>query len=303
VALAVSLHAPDDALRDRWCRSTASTRSRTAGGLPRYLERAPRDFITFEYVMLDGVNDSPRRRARWSPHARRALQVQPDPVQPVSRRRASSADASASGLRADRAAGRGFVTTVRKTRGDDIDAACGQLAGEVSGSRWRGPRVTCARRRNWPPSCVPGSRAPRKPDCWPVGHSMSDDIDALASAEAQPAAAALPPAAFGERLKWERERAGLTVSDVAARLRLHPNQIRALEQESFAKLPEAAYVRGFVRSYTRIFNVDAAPLLDDLATKLGPTAGSVVDGMSRARDYSPVQAAAREQASRAATRR
>jgi cytoskeleton protein RodZ len=127
---------------------------------------------------------------------------------------------------------------------------------------------------------------------------MSDDIDALASAEVQPAAAALPPAAFGERLKWERERAGLTVSDVAARLRLHPNQIRALEQESFAKLPEAAYVRGFVRSYTRIFNVDAAPLLDDLASKLGPTAGSVVDGMSRARDYSPVQAAAREQASR-----
>jgi cytoskeleton protein RodZ len=131
---------------------------------------------------------------------------------------------------------------------------------------------------------------------------MSDEIDTPASsAEAQasvPEAAPLPPTSFGARLKWERERAGLAVTDVAARLRLHPNQIRALEQESLAALPEAAYVRGFVRSYARILNADAAPLLDDLSTKIEPVAGSVVDGMTQPRDYSPVRAAAREQASR-----
>ncbi len=107
-----------------------------------------------------------------------------------------------------------------------------------------------------------------------------------------------PPMAFGARLRWERERAGLTVTDVAARLRLHLNQVRALEQESLAALPEAAYVRGFVRSYARILNLDPTPLLDDLATKLGPATASVVDGMARQRDYSPVREAAREQASR-----
>jgi cytoskeleton protein RodZ len=107
-----------------------------------------------------------------------------------------------------------------------------------------------------------------------------------------------PPTSFGARLNWERERLGLTVTDVAARLRLHPNQVRAIEQESLAKLPEAAYVRGFVRSYARVLNLDPAPLLADLGLKLTPAAESVVDGMVQARDYSPVRAAAREHASR-----
>jgi cytoskeleton protein RodZ len=107
-----------------------------------------------------------------------------------------------------------------------------------------------------------------------------------------------PPTSFGARLRWERERAGLTVTDVAARLRLHPNQVRALEQETLGKLPEAAYVRGFVRSYARIFNVEPGPLLDDLASKITPTSSSVVDGMTQQRDYSPVRAASREQTSR-----
>jgi cytoskeleton protein RodZ len=88
------------------------------------------------------------------------------------------------------------------------------------------------------------------------------------------------------------------VTDVAARLRLHPNQVRALEQETLTALPEAAYVRGFVRSYARILNVEPGLLLDDLASKIAPSNSSVVDGMTQQRDYSPVRAASREQTSR-----
>jgi hypothetical protein len=115
---------------------------RPAAGLPRYLARAPRDFITFEYCMLDGVNDGPSSGARLvdlvqGRGPRRAgpahsLQVQPDSVQPV----------PASGLKrsprervlafARVLQDAGIVATIRKTRGDDIDAACGQLAGEVT---------------------------------------------------------------------------------------------------------------------------------------------------------------------------
>ena len=106
------------------------------------------------------------------------------------------------------------------------------------------------------------------------------------------------PASFGARLRWERERAGLTVTDVAARLRLHLNQVRAIEQETLNALPETAYVRGFIRSYARLLNIDPTPLLEDLASKLVPPTSSVVDGMAQQRDYSPVREAAREQSSR-----
>ena len=101
-----------------------------------------------------------------------------------------------------------------------------------------------------------------------------------------------PPASAGARLKWARERAGLTVNDVAARLRLHPAQVRALESETFKALPEAAYVRGFVRSYARIVDLPVEPLLADLAPKLGPTSTDLIERMTRERDYSPVRAAA-----------
>jgi cytoskeleton protein RodZ len=118
------------------------------------------------------------------------------------------------------------------------------------------------------------------------------------SAVAESAVADLPPATFGARLKWERERAGLAATDVAARLRLHLNQVRAIEREDLAALPETAYVRGFVRSYARVLNLDAAPLLADLSSRIGTTTPSVVEGMAQHRDYSPVREAAREQASR-----
>lgn len=106
------------------------------------------------------------------------------------------------------------------------------------------------------------------------------------------------PASFGARLAAAREAAGISVGDMASRLRLHINQVRALESENLAQLPEAAYVRGFVRSYARALNLDPAPLIEDFNRKAVPPADSVVEGMTRTRDYSPVRAAAREQASR-----
>ena len=75
-----------------WCRSTASIRSRELlAACVRYLEKAPRDFVTFEYVMLDGVNDAPQHaRELVELRARRAVQDQPDSVQSVSRTRVSA---------------------------------------------------------------------------------------------------------------------------------------------------------------------------------------------------------------------
>lgn len=124
---------------------------------------------------------------------------------------------------------------------------------------------------------------------------MTDDDIRTEAAPAEPG----EPASFGARLAAAREKEGLSVGDMAARLRLHVNQVRALESEDLARLPEAAYVRGFVRSYARALGLDAAPLVDDLNAKLAPASDSVVDGMTRARDYSPVRAAAQERASRA----
>lgn len=102
---------------------------------------------------------------------------------------------------------------------------------------------------------------------------------------------------YGARLAAARQRAGLTVTDIAARLRLHPNQVRAIEQENLGALPEMAYVRGFVRSYARIVQLDADALLADLSARAEPVNGTVVDGM-KADSYSPVKAASQEQMSK-----
>ena len=133
VALAVSLHASNDVLRDDLVPLNRKyPLVELLAACKRYLEFAPRDFITFEYCMLDGVNDT-------DAHARELLKLVSDvpckfnliPFNPF----------PASGLRRSGAArikafaqilmDAGIVTTVRKTRGDDIDAACGQLAGDV----------------------------------------------------------------------------------------------------------------------------------------------------------------------------
>jgi 23S rRNA (adenine2503-C2)-methyltransferase len=133
VALAVSLHAPNDALRDELVPINQKYPLRELmAACNRYLEKAPRDFVTFEYVMLDGVNDS-------DAHARELLAVTRDvsckfnliPFNPFpgSSYRCSSTPRIRRFVEILMAAG--VVTTTRKTRGDDIDAACGQLAGQV----------------------------------------------------------------------------------------------------------------------------------------------------------------------------
>ena len=99
-------------------------------------------------------------------------------------------------------------------------------------------------------------------------------------------------AGYGATLATHRERAGLGITDIAATLRLHPNQVRAIEQEDLARLPALAYVRGFIRSYARVLNLDPELLLADLNTKLVPARESVVDGM--ATDFAAARAAGRE---------
>jgi 23S rRNA (adenine2503-C2)-methyltransferase len=140
VALAVSLHAPNDALRDDLVPLNRKyPLAELLAACRHYLAKAPRDFITFEYCMLDGVNDS-------DAHARQLLALvdrsagkdagvsckfnlipfNPFPESGLKRSPSERVRAFAQVLQDG-----GLVTTVRKTRGDDIDAACGQLAGEV----------------------------------------------------------------------------------------------------------------------------------------------------------------------------
>ncbi|MDE2268103.1 MAG: 23S rRNA (adenine(2503)-C(2))-methyltransferase RlmN [Thiomonas sp.] len=135
VALAVSLHAPVDALRDELVPLNRKyPLHELLAACKRYLDFAPRDFITFEYCMLDGVNDTPAL-AEDLVRLVRAAQVNckfnlipfnPFPQSGLKRSSAARVAAFAQVL-----LDAGLVTTVRKTRGDDIDAACGQLAGEV----------------------------------------------------------------------------------------------------------------------------------------------------------------------------
>ena len=73
---------------------------------------------------------------------------------------------------------------------------------------------------------------------------------------------------FGYALAQARVRAGLSLEQTAARIRLHPRQLRALENEDLSALPSAAYVAGFVRNYARELKIDAGPLVEDLNAKL-----------------------------------
>ena len=133
VALAVSLHAPNDALRNALVPINQKyPLHELMAACQRYLEKAPRDFITFEYVMLEGVNDSERAArelialVRDVPCKFNLIPFNPFPQSPYKR---SGTDAVRRFrdvlMQAD------IVTTTRKVRGDDIAAACGQLAGQV----------------------------------------------------------------------------------------------------------------------------------------------------------------------------
>lgn len=133
VALAVSLHAPNDQLRDEIVPINKKyPLKELMAACQRYLVKAPRDFVTFEYVMLDGINDT-------LAHAKQLLDVVKDvpckfnliPFNPFPN---SGYDTSKpENIRAfrDILMQAGYVVTTRKTRGEDIDAACGQLAGKV----------------------------------------------------------------------------------------------------------------------------------------------------------------------------
>jgi len=133
VALAVSLHAPTDGLRDKLVPINRKyPLAELMAACQRYLVHAPRDFITFEYVMLDGVNDSDAdahallHLVRDVPCKFNLIPFNPFPASGFHRSPAERVRRFASIL-----INGGIVTTTRKTRGDDIDAACGQLAGKV----------------------------------------------------------------------------------------------------------------------------------------------------------------------------
>ncbi|MDP4300133.1 23S rRNA (adenine(2503)-C(2))-methyltransferase RlmN [Leptothrix discophora] len=152
VALAVSLHAGDDPLRDVLVPLNRKyPLAELLGACQRYLTRAPRDFITFEYCMLDGVNDSdaqarallelvgPRGPVGRVPCKFNLIPFNPFPASGLKRSPNARVQAFAQIL-----IDGGLVTTVRKTRGDDIDAACGQLAGEVQDRTRAHERMTRA---------------------------------------------------------------------------------------------------------------------------------------------------------------
>jgi 23S rRNA (adenine2503-C2)-methyltransferase len=138
VALAVSLHAPNDALRDHLVPLNRKYPiAELLAACARYQAFAPRDFITFEYCMLDGVNDQPEHAreliALMKLHGSQGLQakfnlIPFNPFEASGLKRSPQARVQAFAAVLMEA---GIVTTVRKTRGDDIDAACGQLAGDV----------------------------------------------------------------------------------------------------------------------------------------------------------------------------
>jgi 23S rRNA (adenine2503-C2)-methyltransferase len=138
VALAVSLHAPNDALRESLVPLNKKyPLDALLQACVRYLAVAPRDFITFEYCMLDGVNDADEHAKELIALVRPAhgeptpckfnlIPFNPFPASGLLRSSPERVKAFAALL-----SEAGIVTTVRKTRGDDIAAACGQLAGDI----------------------------------------------------------------------------------------------------------------------------------------------------------------------------
>ncbi len=135
VALAISLHAADDELRSELVPlNRRYPLSDLLGACRRYLEAAPRDFITFEYIMLDHVNDAPsqaRDLVRLLSRIPAKINLIPFNAFPGSSYQASSSNRLYK-FRDTLNTG-GLIATIRRQRGNDILAACGQLAGEVSG--------------------------------------------------------------------------------------------------------------------------------------------------------------------------
>ena len=133
VALAVSLHAPNDELRSRIMPvNDAYPIAELLAACREYLAVSPRDFITFEYVLLEGVNDAPdhaKELARLLKKVPSKVNLIPFNSFPDSGFQRS--DWSRIKRFQQVLLDAGFIATIRRTRGDDIDAACGQLAGQV----------------------------------------------------------------------------------------------------------------------------------------------------------------------------
>ncbi len=143
VALAISLHAPNDELRDRLVPVNRKYPLRELiAACNRYLEKAPRDFVTFEYVMLDGVNDSPQHARELAAISRRVrCKYNLIPFNPFPNSEFRRSDPERIRAFAEILARAGVTVTTRKTRGDDIAAACGQLAGDVADRTRRSARL------------------------------------------------------------------------------------------------------------------------------------------------------------------
>ena len=146
----MSLHAPNDALRDRLVPVNRKYPIRELlQACRRYLEKAPRDFITFEYVMLDGVNDADEHARELAALAKRIsckfnlIPFNPFPSTEFRRSPPERIRRFAEILQ------RAEVTvTTRKTRGEAIDAACGQLAGAVTDRTRRSQALRVAELRS-----------------------------------------------------------------------------------------------------------------------------------------------------------
>lgn len=142
ISLAVSLHAPNDALRDEIVPINRKyPLAELLAACRHYVERTPHHRITWEYVMLDGVNDSDthaRQLAGLLAGIPSKINLIPFNPFPGTEYRCSPAG------RIERFSRRlqdaGYITTVRRTRGQDIDGACGQLVGQVTNRRHRGKR-------------------------------------------------------------------------------------------------------------------------------------------------------------------
>jgi 23S rRNA (adenine2503-C2)-methyltransferase len=133
VALAVSLHAPDDALRNELVPiNRKHPIAELLAACWHYLDEQNGRSVTFEYVMLDGVNDSPAQaRAVARLLKGHPAKVNLIPFNPFPGTRYTRSPAPAIQRFRDELLQRGVLATVRRTRGEDIDAACGQLAGRV----------------------------------------------------------------------------------------------------------------------------------------------------------------------------
>ncbi|GAB2888071.1 23S rRNA (adenine(2503)-C(2))-methyltransferase RlmN [Uliginosibacterium flavum] len=133
VALAVSLHAPNDALRDKLVPINQKYPLKDLlAACRRYLDRAPRDFVTFEYIMLAGVNDQDEHLRQLIDIGRQvSCKFNLIPFNPFPQSGFQRSSAPVVRRFSQLLNEAGIVTTTRKTRGDDVDAACGQLAGQV----------------------------------------------------------------------------------------------------------------------------------------------------------------------------